>query len=388
MNLVFGGRASWPIADPYFVGRVVRDGPATGSASSVLVTDSEELLRHAAGYRAIITSRLLTEGDLRGLSSPCPVYHEVSGLGSLQAGHIIGAFRGQPSFRILYRPESHFNVIFATARCNSNCIMCSQPASDRDDGDLVPMNIELIGLIEEDPPVICISGGEPTLLGDDLLKMLAALKDKFPSVPIHMLTNGRRFSDLSYAREFRTAAPDNISVGIPLYSAFQDVHDYIVQAPGAFDQTTSGFHNLARVGVPLEIRVVLLRDNVLDLSDLGDYIYRNVTFAGHVAFMGLEPQGHALANMTEVWIDPLDYAEPLECSVRFLALCGFRVSIYNLPLCVVPESIRKFCRQSISDYKNVFIEECALCVARDRCAGFFALGKRHHSRGVLPLSSI
>jgi len=33
------------------------------------------------------------------------------------------------------RPDSRHNVLVATERCNSNCLMCSQPPQDRDDAD-------------------------------------------------------------------------------------------------------------------------------------------------------------------------------------------------------------------------------------------------------------
>ena len=35
--------------------------------------------------------------------------------------------------RSIFRPKSNNNFIFATIRCNSNCLMCSQPPLDIDD---------------------------------------------------------------------------------------------------------------------------------------------------------------------------------------------------------------------------------------------------------------
>ena len=51
--------------------------------------------------------------------------------------------------RSLYRPYELHHHLFVTERCNSNCLMCSQPPKDRDDvAALTKRNLELIDLIE------------------------------------------------------------------------------------------------------------------------------------------------------------------------------------------------------------------------------------------------
>ena len=50
-------------------------------------------------------------------------------------------------------------------------------------------------------------------------------------------------------------------IGIPLYADYSQLHDYIVQADNAFDDTIRGILNLKRCRVPVEIRVVIHREN-------------------------------------------------------------------------------------------------------------------------------
>ena len=160
--------------------------------------------------------------------------------------------------RSLYRPADTHNSIFVTERCNSNCLMCSQPPKDRDDSaELTERNLELIRLINPPPEYLTITGGEPTLLGDKLFEMMASLRDRMPDTAIHMLTNGRRFAWPDFTRRFAAVGHPNLSLGVPLYSDIATDHDYIVQAKDAFDQTIMGLHNLARWGQSVEIRVVL-----------------------------------------------------------------------------------------------------------------------------------
>jgi His-Xaa-Ser system radical SAM maturase HxsC len=173
---------------------------------------------------------------------------------------------------------------------------------------------------------------------------------------------------------------------IPLYADNADLHDYIVQAQGAFDETVKGLYALATVDQALEIRVVLHRQTIPRLNQLVYYIFRNFPFVAHVALMGLEPMGLARKNRDVLWIDPVEYTAILEEAIYFLSNRGIPVSVYNLPLCILPKSLWSFARQSISDWKNLFLDTCHDCAARSMCSGFFAsTGPTWRSRAIRPL---
>jgi sulfatase maturation enzyme AslB (radical SAM superfamily) len=147
-----------------------------------------------------------------------------------------------------------------------------------------------------------------------------------------------------------------------------------------------GLHQLERYGVETEIRIVLHALSVKRLHYLSDYICRNLTFVDHVAFMGMEHIGYAPRNMDELWIDPVDYQEELEKSIGILARFGIDVRIYNLQLCVLRKSLWKYSNQSISDWKNVYVEDCQDCSVRGRCGGFFHWDTKLKSRGIHPIA--
>jgi His-Xaa-Ser system radical SAM maturase HxsC len=287
----------------------------------------------------------------------------------------------------LFRPESKHNSIFATGRCSSNCIMCSQPPVEDERPNVVAQHLRLLELISDSPDELCISGGEPTLLGDDLVVLLRAINDKFPATSVQMLTNGRRYSDIAYVEKLAAAAPKaGFISAIPLYADVAAVHDYVVQVKGAFDETLLGLYNTARTGLATEVRVVLHKVTIPRLTALAEFIYRNIPFVGHVALMGLENMGYVKKNCDLLWADPLDYAAELEEAIRILFERGMPVSIYNLPYCVLPKSLWPFARQSISDFKNIFLEACDSCAARELCAGLFSSSETRHSRGINPLA--
>jgi His-Xaa-Ser system radical SAM maturase HxsC len=346
--------------------------------ASAFPEDASEL----TGYAGVVVSAIVNR---RG--SRVPVVHSVKDLDHLKSDYVV-VLEPNGFVRTLYRPDSAHNTLFATERCNSNCLMCSQPPSDRDDVDaLTQRNLRLIDLISPPPEYLCITGGEPTLLGERLLVILRKLKDVMAGTHVHILTNGRRFAWPDFTSDFARVKHPNLSVGIPLYSDDAATHDYVVQARDAFDQTILGMHQLARYQIEIEVRVVLHALTTPRLVQLSEYVCRNLTFVDHVAFMGMEHIGYAPRNMHELWIDPIDYQDKLEDSVRLLARFGIDVRIYNLQLCVLNRSLWKFAKQAISDWKNTYSEPCVHCSEKERCGGFFQWPTKLQSRGIHAISN-
>src|SRR6187402_2397851 len=102
--------------------------------------------------------------------------------------------------RTLYRRESRHNFLFFTDRCNSRCLMCSQPPRDIDDSYLVDDILRMIPWMAKDTGELGITGGEPTLLHDRLIAVIESAKANLPTTSLHMLSNGRLLSYVRYAR--------------------------------------------------------------------------------------------------------------------------------------------------------------------------------------------
>ena len=173
-----------------------------------------------------------------------------------------------------------------------------------------------------------------------------------------------------------------MKVGIPIYSAVDTVHDYIVQAKGAFDETVLGILKIKNSGQRVEIRVVLHAITAPRIVATCRWLARNLPFVDHVALMGLENTGFAIANDALLWVDPMDYREQLAEGVHILAASKVRVSVYNLQRCVLAQSIWPYAVRSISDWKNAFVGECDRCDEKPRCSGFFTTGRPRYSRGI------
>jgi hypothetical protein len=123
------------------------------------------------------------------------------------------------------------------------------------------------------------------------------------------------------------------------------------------------------------------------LLETARWLARNLPFVDHVALMGLENTGFAIANDKLLWIDPIEYKDHLADAVACLAAAKVHVSIYNLPLCLLTASARRFAVQSISDWKNGYAEECDHCDEKRNCSGFFTSGRPKFSRGISAISN-
>jgi His-Xaa-Ser system radical SAM maturase HxsC len=177
----------------------------------------------------------------------------------------------------------------------------------------------------------------------------------------------------------------NLIVGIPIYAAVDHIHDHVVQARGAFDETVLGVLKLKDKRQRVEIRVVLHALTAPRIVETCKWFARNLPFVDHVALMGLEDTGFAIANADVLWIDPIDYQSELGSAVDLLVSAKIKVSVYNLQRCILDRSIWPYAVQSISDWKNGYIEECDRCIEKDRCSGFFTSGRPRRSRGVSPI---
>jgi len=359
-----------------FVGKITRDGTKTYDKSILIL---EENLTHIPEGN---WSGILTKNKNIQVSWKIPTVYQIPTLEHLSDGDLVSV-GSSGNINTLYRPNSNHNTLLATERCNSNCLMCSQPPRDKDD---VPYSFEihkqLIPLIPKDCRELGISGGEPTLMGEYFYKLLEQVKHELPETEVHVLTNGRSFAWMNLVERLSQINHNKVMFGIPIYSDYYQQHDFIVQAPNAFYQTIQGLHNLARLNQRVEIRIVLHKLSITRLVKLARFIYKNLPFAEHVAFMELEYVGYTPHNINKLWIDPHDYQNELSEAVEFLAGQGMHVSIYNSQLCVLQRNLWEYSRKSISDWKNDFLPECQKCQMLSNCGGLFRWNLKKHSEHI------
>ena len=198
MRLTTAGRASQLFSRPVVGTVTIEDKPVGDRATFVLVRRAlTSVGSDVYGYSGILTDSRIESGV-----TDFPYVDCVQEMDHFRSGDIVAVEPKNGFVRTIYRPDSDNNVIFTTHRCNSNCLMCSQPPQDRDDVEAsVRRNLKLIELIPAAPKRLVITGGEPTLLGESLYSIVSALGANFPSTHLHILTNGRSFAWTAFAEK-------------------------------------------------------------------------------------------------------------------------------------------------------------------------------------------
>ncbi len=306
------------------------------------------------------------------LDSVDGVEKTISDLSSIaESGDIVMASPNGSRLRTFLSDGSLQNTILVTEACENLCVFCSQPPKPT--GHIFAESLTALRHFEP-ACTVGITGGEPTIYWDDFLHFCKLVSTELPNKNFHVLSHGRNFSETErVAQLVETGFLEKSYFGIPLHGHTSILHDAATQREGSFHETVSGLINLSFCGAPVELRVIVTKQNGRALRYIADFIRtyldpRNV----FVAFMQLEPIGWAKANYRSVFADPDEIAEELGLACENLQAAKFRFGLYNYPHCHLPSKLRKCSHRSISDWKNYFPQECAGCIKKNECCGFFA----------------
>lgn len=347
-----------------------------GRSNDILVC--KDASKPSIGYLATIT-------ETTSFVSKGKPYCVVENAGTFQEGDVV-VINKQGEIIFVYEILSNHNALMATERCNHRCIMCPQPPILQEK-DKTPFNLKLVSLFDKKTQEIGITGGEPTLIGDNLFTLVNYIKKELPHTAISILSNGVKFADKEYAMKLAKCRHQDLQIDIPLFSDIADKHNRIVGAK-TFYKTVQGLYNLALFRQRIGLRIVVHKQTYKRLPQFADFIYHNFPFVAQVAFMQMETTGLAKENFDDLWIDPYDYNDELREAVLLLADRGMKPYIYNAQLCVLPEDIRCYAQQSISDWKDIYISECEGCILKGQCAGFFESNRQAHSSHIKKVEHI
>ncbi|MDX2485284.1 MAG: His-Xaa-Ser system radical SAM maturase HxsC [Pseudodonghicola sp.] len=267
----------------------------------------------------------------------------------------------------LIRAASPHNTFLITEQCDQLCLMCSQPPKQRHED----MFGHFLAAARLAPPnaLIGLSGGEPLLHKEGVFNFIDKAVAERDDLSFHILTNGQHFDDgdLPWLRRHRA----RLLWGVPIYSKDPAKHDEIVGKVGAFAQLSPNLALLGFAGAALELRTVVLAQNVSGLPALADFITRHLPFAATWAIMQMERIGYGRMNWDGCFFDSsTDFAD-LGLAIDLMRARRQGVTLYNFPLCTVPPAYRDLSAQSISDWKQKYLASCESCSLRAHCAGFF-----------------
>ncbi len=251
------------------------------------------------------------------------------------------------------RPSAPYRMDLAlTYRCNNNCSHCynARPRNYKEistaDWKRILDQLWQLGI-----PHIVFTGGEPTLR-TDLPELIAHAEKNGQITGIN--TNGRRLNDRSFLANLIDAGLDHVQ--ITLESHDSAIHDDMVSARGAWQQTASGLKNALASPLYVMTNTTLLQANSAYLAETLEYlsqtgvptvglnalIYsgRGLTVGSAIKESSLPPlltlaQQHTSTHGQRlIWYTPTQYChfDPIQME---LGVKGCTAALYNM--CIEPD---------------------------------------------------
>ncbi|KRB86534.1 His-Xaa-Ser system radical SAM maturase HxsC [Sphingomonas sp. Root710] len=282
----------------------------------------------------------------------------------------------------LFRSGSNHNTLLVTERCDQLCVMCSQPPKKT--------HVDRFALLEQacrladESALIGISGGEPTLYKNELFELIENVLRNRPDLRFHVLSNAQHFTDDDIDR-LRQPLWGKVAWGIPLYAADPKLHDEIVGKSGAADALEAGLARLIMAGARIELRTVVVQQNVAILSTLARFVSTNLQPIEQWSIMQLEHIGFARGRWAQLYWDHGQDFSSISEAVDLAELRGIPVRLFNFPRCTVPAAYRELVVPSISDWKRQYAQACDSCTQKAECSGFFAWHPETAMGGLIPL---
>jgi pyruvate-formate lyase-activating enzyme len=212
--------------------------------------------------------------------------------------------------------------------CNNRCVFCVQ--GDKREWLSARPRAELEAILERrsgTAHALVLTGGEPTMRGD--LVEIVAYARSLGYTDIQLQTNGRRLSYRSYVEALVEAGVTEIAPS--LHGSRADLHDRLTRAPRSFAQTVRGIRVCRDLGLRVVTNSVVVRDNLVDLSNLARLLVQLGVYQAQLAFV--HPAGTALQLFDHV-VPRFTEAMPwVEAALLTLERGGVRAATEAIPFC-------------------------------------------------------
>jgi len=312
-------------------------------------------------------------------------------------------------------PDAPYRMDLAlTYRCNCHCAHCYNARSRTyPEMSTAAWREVLDRCWEVGIPHICFTGGEATLR-DDLPELIAHAQSLGQITGL--LTNGRRLANAAYLDQLLLAGLDHVQITLETHD--QELHDQMVGAKGAWEQTVRGIENCVASGLYVMTNSTLLRQNAPGIDQTLDFLAElgvptigcnALIYAGSGENVGtgleeseLSPLLDLVRARTEahnqrlIWYTPTQYChfDPMQLELGVKSCTAAR---YNM--CIEPDGAVIPCQSYYSQLGNMrsdpwesiwnhelalwlrerryLPEECKGCAMLQECGGGCPLSLKH-----------
>lgn len=215
--------------------------------------------------------------------------------------------------------------------CNNNCRFCVQ-ADNKYRGNRSKEDI--FRDMEEAQKTGCtgvvLTGGEVSIREDFFELIRHARELGFNDVQVQ--TNGRRFFYKDFCEQAVEAGMTEFAPAI--HGHIPELHDFLTQAPGSFNQTRQAIKNMVELGIPVIINTVVVKPNYRYLPEIAGMLVELGVSQYQFAFM--HGMGNALKNFEQM-MPSVSLAAPfIHRGLQVGIDAGIKVMAEAMPYCMMP----------------------------------------------------
>ncbi|MCB9727919.1 MAG: radical SAM protein [Deltaproteobacteria bacterium] len=214
--------------------------------------------------------------------------------------------------------------------CNNACVFCNQgdwrsTRGDRSAEDVQADVIDGARRAAQGSGVLVLAGGEVTLRHE--LPHWIETARRHGARRVVVQTNGRMLAYPRFAETLCTSGADIFAVA--LHGPTAELHDWLTQAPGSFDQAVRGIRNVVRAGARVFINTVVTRSGFRHLPEVSALLPG--LGASGIRFIWPDADGRALDLAPSVIPHPHMVAPHLWRAVALARARGCRVVFEGPP---------------------------------------------------------
>ncbi len=235
-------------------------------------------------------------------------------------------------------------VMWLGQTCNLRCYFCYflDKIEKKDDPEHAFMGLDkakaicrtLVDRYKND--AIDIQGGEPTIW-EPILDLIRYCNDI--GLAPTLITNALVLDRLETCQQYKDAGIRDFLVSV---HGLGEVHDRVVQRPGAHVRQMKALRNLREVGIPFRFNCVLSKPVVAQLPQIAELAIqtgaRVLNFLAFNPFADQATGGKRSANNVPRY---RELSAPLDAALDRLDAAGVEANVRYLPLCTVDERHRK-----------------------------------------------
>ena len=265
-------------------------------------------------------------------------------------------------------------VLIIGYHCNNRCRFCNE-ANKRELYNKTSQQIkqEMIEARKRGTTYLEMIGGEMTIR-PDILELIGFAKN-LGFQTITMATNGRMFSYLKLTKQVIKAGLTDIVFSI--HGHKPEVHDYLTQSPGSFEQLMAGLNNFKKLGFEkIGSNTTIVKPNYKYLSQIGQLIYnqgiRNSEFifvdpnygGAYDSFDRLVPRISQVAPYVRKCLEIGRKNKISHWHIRYVPLCYFQDYLNQISEL---QEVKTFHTEHIApDFENLDVEGSRQVIGRNK----------------------